>query len=171
MSAKGIAMWRSPRICAAILAPATVLAIALAAALVPVRGLAHAAFLEAEAVQAIRLTARYDTGEPMADARVVVFAPDAPATPHATGRTDARGVYLLVPGPQPGRWTVQVRQDGHGAIIHVDTGAGAPMVVATGAGAPDRVQRAVMVALVVWGALGTALYFRRRREGVVDASG
>jgi nickel transport protein len=143
------------------------------AALAPLPALGHAALLQAEAAQAIRLHATYDTGEPMAEAQVIIYAPDNPAQPWSRGTTDAEGRYLFAPDPGlPGRWTVQVRQAGHGAVANVEVGpdgGDAPVLSVTGGGMETGpLQRAVMVALVVWGALGTALYFRRRRAG--DAS-
>jgi len=136
----------------------------LAAGLIaPLPALSHAALIEAEAVQAIRLQALYDTGEPMAGAQVVIFAPGAPAEAWGRGSTDAEGRFVFVPGPEEGRWTVQVRQAGHGAMAHVETGAAAPVSVASAA-APGWADRAVTIALVAWGALGTALFAMRGRR-------
>lgn len=154
-------------------------AIALAASLVatalsPAPALAHAALLELRSVEAIRIVAFYDTGEPMAQAQVVIYAPDAPASAWSRGVTDDEGRFDFVPDPSlPGRWSVQVRQAGHGAIAHVDipTAADGPRVetavlIATDSSAGGSVlQRVTMVALVAWGALGTALFFMRRRGG------
>ncbi len=136
-------------------------------ALAPLPASSHAALLQADPVPAIRLHATYDTGAPMAGAQVTVFAPDAPAEAWSRGVTDAHGRYLFAPDPdRPGRWTVQVRQAGHGAVTHVEI---APDAIAITAATPTGpLQRAVMVALVAWGALGTALFFRRRRAD--DAS-
>lgn len=152
------------------------LALAALVALAPQPSFGHAALLDAETTTAIRLQARYDTGEPMAGAQVIVFAPDNPTEAWRRGATDAEGRYLFAPDiDMPGRWTVQVRQAGHGAVAHVDVGgaaadAGPPSVVATTAqsGEHGLLRQAVMSALVAWGALGTALYFRRGRRD--DAS-
>lgn len=144
---------------------AALLAVGLIA---PLPALPHAALIEAEAAQAIRLHAFYDTGEPMAEAQVIVFAPDTPSEPWARGTTDAEGRFVFVPGPEAGRWTVQVRQAGHGAMAHVEMGAAAPVVIAAAA-APGWVERVVTIALVAWGALGTALFAMRNR-GRRDAS-
>ncbi|MGY6632565.1 MAG: carboxypeptidase-like regulatory domain-containing protein [Alkalilacustris sp.] len=147
----------------------------------PPPALGHAALLDAEATTAVRLHARYDTGAPMAGAQVIIYAPDAPADAWSHGTTDAAGRYVFVPDMAlPGRWTVQVRQAGHGAVAHVTLGAdaGARDGDAAAAGAvsirtdsppASPLQRAVMIALVAWGALGTALYFRRRRDGHASA--
>jgi nickel transport protein len=140
---------------------------ALIAVAAPVPALGHAALVQGRAVAAVEVLARFDTGDPMAEAQVIVFAPDDPASPWLRGTTDAEGRFLFVADPgRPGRWTAQVRQAGHGAIVHLDLGGEA--AVADGApsgeapGRPGPMQRLVMVALVAWGALGTALFFRRR---------
>lgn len=148
------------------------LALALLAATLPMQALAHGAQVQAEAVFAISLQARYDTGEPMALAQVVIYAPDAVGTAWARGTTDAAGRYLFAPDPAlPGRWTIQVRQAGHGAIVHLETGGAstAAHVVRAAAPAQGTLQKAVMVALVIWGALGTVLFLRSKRRAE-DAS-
>ena len=148
----------------------------LATALSPAPALAHAALLELRSVEAIRIVAFYDTGEPMAQAQVIVYAPDAPASAWSRGVTDDAGRFDFVPDPSlPGRWSVQVRQAGHGAIAHVDLPATedgprvetAVLIATDGSGSVGGtlLQRVTMVALVLWGALGTALFFMRRRGG------
>lgn len=160
MSAKGIAMSkRSDRL------PALLLGCLL---LAPGTAMSHAAFVQADEVQAVRVEGRYETGEPMAGAQVTVFAPDNAAEPWQQGQTDAAGVFLFVPDDQPGRWAVRLRQAGHGGMAYLDIAADttAPLVLTTArAAAPSPVQKTVMAACVVWGCIGTALYFRRTRAG------
>lgn len=128
----------------------------------------HAAVLDAEAAQAIRLHARYDTGAPMAHAQVIIYAPDDSEQAWGLGVADRDGRYEFIPDDIAGRWLVQVRHAGHGVSAHVEIGEDAPVLITFSA--PDTlVQRALMVALVAWGALGTALY-ARSRKGRSDAS-
>lgn len=141
--------------------------LALASVFAPLPAHTHAAVIEAEAVQAIRLQASYDRGEPMAHAQVIIHALDDPASPWGQGVTDRDGNFDFIPDAQTGRWAVQVRQAGHGALAHVEIGAASPVILTSSAGG-GWLQRAVMVALVAWGALGTAL-FVRRRTGRKDA--
>ena len=134
----------------------------------PSAALPHAAIMEAEVTQAIRLHAFYETGEPMSQAQVFIYAPDDPAQAWGQGIADMEGRYEFIPDAIAGRWSVQVRQAGHGVMAHLDIGADAPVM--TISSTPDTwAQRALMVALVAWGALGTAL-FARSRKGKQDAS-
>lgn len=124
--------------------------------------LAHGVQLEIYQSNAIEVVARYDTSEPMAEAQVAVFAPGNPAEPWLTGFSDESGRFSFVPDPQmPGLWEVQVRQAGHGGLIRVavgENGDGPPV-----AGGFTFAQRILMAAAVVWGLIGTALFFSRGR--------
>jgi len=144
------------------------LALVLALVLAAGPALGHAAFVQVTEARAVTIHARYDTGEPMAGAQVAVFAPDAPARPWSTGLTDGEGRFTFVPDSRPGRWAVQARQAGHGAMGYIEWPPGdAPGLVPPVAqgGGPDLVQRLIMAASLAWGCIGTALYFRRRRRG------
>lgn len=127
----------------------------------------HAALLDVNVVEAVGIHAFYDTGEPMAEAQVSVFAPDDPTTPWRVGQTDATGRYVFAPDDRAGRWAIQVRQAGHGAIGYVemtpDTEA-AVLVAGAATGGTTPLQRILMVACVLWGSIGTALYFQRSRR-------
>lgn len=144
------------------------LALGMAAAVAPHSVFAHGAVMTAEPTQAIRLQARYDTGEPMAQAQVIIYAPNTPSEIWGRGVTDRDGRFDFIPEDIAGRWSVQVRQAGHGVMAHVDISDAAPVLVAT----PQQdtwAQRMVMIALVAWGGLGTAL-FALRKKGRSDAS-
>lgn len=144
------------------------LAVCVAGTLAPFPALSHAAIVEAESAQAVRLHAYYDGGQPMAHAQVIIHAPGDSSVPWGQGVTDRDGRLEFVLGPEEGRWSFHVRQSGHGAMVHVTLGADSPVIEATGPG-QSWGQRALMVALVAWGALGTAL-FARSRKGARDAS-
>jgi len=150
-------------------ATAKFLTAGLAALLLAGPAIAHGAFVDVMALDAIGIDARYDTGEPMAQAQVSVFAPDDPAQPWLVGQTDAAGRFVFAPDDRAGRWAVQVRQAGHGAMGYVTVGAdGTYNVVMNAAGTGlSWAQKLLMVACVLWGAVGTALYFRRNRQSTV----
>jgi nickel transport protein len=124
---------------------------------------AHGARLEFHRASAITLVARYDTGMPMAGAQLTVYAPDHPTVPWLTGTCDAEGRFSFVPDPQQvGSWSVQARLAGHGAMLHLPLGAAdvaRPEVMVPGY---SGAQRLLMAGSVLWGCIGTALYFKRR---------
>jgi nickel transport protein len=96
----------------------------------------------------------------MQDAQVNVFAPDDPQTPWMNGNTDQNGRFIFSPDPTiPGTWDVQVRQAGHGGILHINLEDGALTSNTTGF---SRLQIVLMGACALWGFLGTGLFFYRR---------
>ncbi|MGY6704452.1 carboxypeptidase-like regulatory domain-containing protein [Roseinatronobacter sp.] len=144
------------------------LAILVASCISPMAASSHGAVIEAETAQAMRLHAFFDTGEPMPHAQVIIYAPDDADSPWGQGVTDREGRFEFIPDAREGRWSVQVRHSGHGATAHVHMGGDVPVIVTT-TDAQSWLQRMVMVALVAWGAFGTAL-FVLRRNGRPDAS-
>jgi nickel transport protein len=145
--------------------------------LVNAQASAHAALVSVRTVQGLEVQAIYDTGEPMVGAQVTVFEPDDPMRAQRLGLTDEQGFFRFVPGSeQPGLWSIQVRQAGHGAMTHFELPAGsdpvavdagpfhtAPVWLATATGT-DPWQRLLMAVAIVWGFVGTALYFRSRQR-------
>lgn len=134
------------------------------AAMIAPAALAHSVQVSAHLTEGVQVRAVYDTGQPMAQAQVALFAPNNPAQVWARGRTDNDGIFRFVPdAAQSGAWTVQVRQAGHGAIVSITTGNATTQMAAASAPEQTLTQKLVMAALVAWGALGTALFFRRRK--------
>ncbi|MEB3887447.1 carboxypeptidase regulatory-like domain-containing protein [Lyngbya sp. CCY1209] len=144
------------------------------AAGIPERAIAHGANIEYQKTSAVEIEARYDSGTPMADAQVSVYSPDNPAEPWKTGLTDSRGRFVFIPDPdKSGLWEVKVRQAGHGDLIAVPVGPAAGAEAAgdtrsrTDAIAPNSslqsnsLQTWVTAAAVIWGFVGTALFFSR----------
>ena len=123
---------------------------------------AHGVDIEYTSSVSVEVVAKYDSGEPMSGAQVAVYAPGDPVTPWLTGSCDDEGRFSFSPdATMPGTWSVQVRQAGHGDIVHIPVGAGG--AVAECSGGLGTGQIVLIAACVVWGATGTALYFRRRR--------
>lgn len=130
---------------------------------VPIAARAHGALLEYRQVPGIIVQAKYDNGMPMAQAQMTVYAPDNPTAPWLIGTGDEQGLFSFVPHPDlPGTWSIQARQAGHGAMIHIVVGDDPqPKTLVTTS--PSLLQRLFMAGAVVWGFIGTALYFSRRR--------
>jgi len=111
---------------------------------------------------AIQLTAKFDTGEPINGGDVVIYAPNEPAKPWGTGKCDENGSFTFTPDPAlQGTWDVQVRQAGHGGMVHIPVAGSAIQPVSTGF---TTAQVVIMSASVIWGLVGTALYFSRRKS-------
>jgi nickel transport protein len=134
----------------------------------PSRSSAHGVAIDYQPTRAYAINAAYDTGEPMPNAQVAVFSPDDPANPWLTGTTDAQGRFVFSPSA-PGNWEVQVRQAGHGEILVIPVegdmiGNHRGETERPAAGAVDRytpLQKSLMIGSVIWGFVGTALFFAR----------
>jgi nickel transport protein len=112
---------------------------------------------------AVQIQATFDTGEPMAGGQVTVYAPDDPSTPWLTGVCDEEGRFVFAPDPgKPGTWDVQVRQAGHGDMVHIEIDEG---TATSSGGGLSTSQILLMAASVAWGCIGTALFFSRGRGG------
>jgi nickel transport protein len=123
--------------------------------------LAHGAKIEYTISMTIEIIAMYDSGDPMADAQVTVFAPNDLANPWLTGTTDKTGCFTFTPDPEiPGTWDIKVRQAGHGDIVHIPIREGTAITGSTGF---SPMQIILTGACVIWGFVGTALYFSRRK--------
>ena len=128
---------------------------------------AHGAAIEYTLSTAVELVATYDTGEPMAGGQVTVYAPDDPTNPWLTGECDGEGRFVFTPDPsKPGTWDVQVRQAGHGDMVHIAIGEG---VAASGGGGLSVAQIVLMTICVVWGFVGTALFFVSKKRTLTEA--
>jgi nickel transport protein len=153
-----------------------------------VKAIAHGVAIEYQSTQAYEIRAVYDSGEPMAEVQVAVFAPSNPTEPWLQGTTDREGRFLFTPDA-PGNWEVQIRQAGHGDIVTIpvsnSVGAAPKASAATANSAtanpsPDTVatpsnaiatsnsysplQKGLMMGSVIWGCLGTALFFSRGKK-------
>ncbi len=123
---------------------------------------AHGTKIEYDVATSLEIIAEFDSGEPMAEAQVTVYAPDAPTTPWITGFCDEEGKFSFQPDTSiPGTWDIQVRQAGHGDMIHIDIEGGS--VIGGGSNDYSASQIVVMSACVIWGIIGTALFFKRRK--------
>lgn len=123
---------------------------------------AHGVDITYGSTSAIQLTARYDTGQPVSGGDVIIYAPNDPTKPWATGKCDDNGVFTFTPDPSlQGTWDVQVRQAGHGGMVHIPVEGSAVQAGDTGF---TTGQIVIMSASLVWGLVGTALFFSRRKS-------
>lgn len=93
-------------------------------AAVPGVASAHGSFIEYTVYpDEVVLQAVYEGGVAMSEAQVIIFAPNDPAKPWGTDKTDVDGWFSFTPDMSiEGEWAIQVRQAGHGAMIHFTVG-------------------------------------------------
>lgn len=119
---------------------------------------------------AVEIKATFDNGEPMADAQVLIYSPSDLETPWKKGQTDTEGLYLFAPDADtPGAWEVTVRKAGHGGTTTFAVDGTALSGSAGFAGAPP-VQKWVSMAAIIWGFVGTALFFSRKAPATQTVS-
>ncbi|MBE9140106.1 carboxypeptidase regulatory-like domain-containing protein [Nodosilinea sp. LEGE 07088] len=137
--------------------------------------LAHGLTVEYRQVSRVEIEARFETGEPMANAQVLVYAPNNPTVAWQNGNTDDQGRFSFTPDTaQPGNWEVMVRQAGHGDLTTIPVGASAAAdsadveVAANSLISPSTglspIQRGLTIGSVIWGCIGTALFFARGKR-------
>lgn len=112
----------------------------------------------------VGVKAMFDDGTPMAKAPVLVFPP---GESEASLRlmTDKQGIVCFY-AETPGTWILQVRDSGgHGMRINYEAHAGdTSSGESAGGGDFSPVQKWIMGIAVLWGFVGTALYFKQRRR-------
>ncbi len=130
--------------------------------ILPLTALAHGVDFKYESNSSYLITGSYDDGSPLSAAQVSIYAPDDPQNPWGTGTSDEQGQYLFTPDlTKPGIWTVQFRQAGHGGNIKLDIGGQKNSSSST---SYSTTQIVLMIIAVLWGFIGTALYFKRERR-------
>lgn len=145
--------------------------VVMAATIVPESAIAHGTRIEYRTTQALEVQATYESGEPMANAQVTIYAPDNPSEPWLTGTTDDQGRFMFIPdSTMTGRLDVQIRQAGHGDIVSIplagidDSGISFASTVNGTSETLSPLQKIVMAGVVIWGLLGTALFFSSRTK-------
>ncbi|NET34435.1 MAG: carboxypeptidase regulatory-like domain-containing protein [Cyanothece sp. SIO1E1] len=138
----------------------------LAALILPTKAFAHGVKVDYQITQAIEITASYDMGEPIAGAQVVVYAPNNSAEPWLTGTANDAGKFTFTPDiTQSGNWQVKVRQAGHGDIVSIPVNQNQLSNLQAASAGNDFTpwQRGAIGAVVIWGFVGTALFFSSRQ--------
>ncbi|MEM9089682.1 MAG: carboxypeptidase-like regulatory domain-containing protein [Cyanobacteria bacterium P01_F01_bin.53] len=136
---------------------------------------AHGAKIEV-LPQAVEIIAAFETGEPMDNAQVAVYAPDRLDTPWQTGQTDSEGRFSFAPDTDlaDGLWEVTVRKAGHGQTKSFSLGGDVDSrTIATATQASttqSAVQKWSSIVAVIWGFIGTALFFSRKAHKGNDRS-
>ena len=149
----------------------------------PTKILAHGTKISYEKTEAIVIKAAYNTGEPMGKAQISVYTPDNPSQPWLTGTTNSKGRFLFQPdSTKSGNWEVKVRHLGHGGVVKVPVTTAqvkeTQQTASPNSSTPEQVvrvpesesleytpvQRGLMIASVIWGCVGTTLFFLNRKK-------
>ncbi|MEO0376006.1 MAG: carboxypeptidase regulatory-like domain-containing protein [Cyanobacteria bacterium P01_A01_bin.17] len=95
----------------------------------------------------VEIEAAFDTGEPMVNAQIAVYAPDQLSQPWLTGKADREGRFTFTPpADQTGTWQVKVRQAGHGKILNIPVSS--ENNIAAKASLPTAEEKAALLAQV-----------------------
>lgn len=151
------------------------------------KAFAHGVVLQYQPTDAIALLAKYDNGQPMSNAQVVIYSPDNPSQPWQTGVADEEGKFVFIPDTNiNGNWTVKVRSAGHGSVINIplqsqniendndtqeqisaninDTEEKISPITPSATGQLSTTQKILMAITGSWGFIGTALFFSRQQS-------
>ncbi len=140
----------------------TFLILVLAVFWSPVIVFAHGAEIEYKTSNSIEVIAKFDSGEPMAESQVLVYAPNNMTAPWLAGTCSSNGLFSFTPDASiSGTWDIQVHQAGHGHMIHIEIKDNA--IVSGSSSGYSTGQIIIMSVCVIWGVIGTALYFKRRK--------
>lgn len=123
---------------------------------------AHGVNIKYNADLTYGIEARFDNGQPIAGGQVTIYSPDNPTEPWGVGITDEEGLYLFTPDNIEGNWTIKIRQAGHGSSVTIPIGG--EKAAYSGDTGFSLSQILLMTVCVIWGSVGTALYFKRRKE-------
>lgn len=137
------------------------------------KAVAHGVKIQHQVTPAIKINASYDSGTPLTNAPVIVYAPNQPAQPWLKGTTDNQGNFIFSPdSSQSGYWEIQVRQAGHGGMVSLPFGVDKSnnnakdinYQLASSSSDYNLLQKALMISSVIWGFIGTALFFSRFKD-------
>lgn len=134
------------------------------------RASAHGVKIQHQIIPAIKINATYDSGSPLSNASVTVYAPNEPAKPWLKSTTDNQGNLIFSPDSSlSGYWEIQVRQAGHGGMVSIPFGVNesnnntsySKNYLASTSNDYNPLQKGLMIGSVIWGFVGTALFFWR----------
>lgn len=125
---------------------------------------AHGTKFEYSAKNSFEIIATYDDGTPLSEAQVTIYSPNDPSNAWGTGVCDTKGHYIFTPDPSiAGNWSIQIRKAGHGGILNIPVSQNADTSVKNStAYSPGQIT--LMMIAIIWGFVGTALYFKRERK-------
>ncbi|MGB1252691.1 MAG: hypothetical protein ACPG8W_18905 [Candidatus Promineifilaceae bacterium] len=111
----------------------------------------------------VQIEARFETGEPMSEAQIIVYTPNDPETPWLSGAADVEGAYSFdVDTTLVGEWAVTIRTGGHGEIVHLNVNRNGTIQVDQPS-ERNPIVTAIVAGVVVAGLGGVAYYFNQKQ--------
>ncbi|HSH05704.1 MAG TPA: hypothetical protein VLL52_24520 [Anaerolineae bacterium] len=112
----------------------------------------------------ITINALYDTGEPMSEAQILVYAADDPRNAWHTGTADTAGNYQFdLDTNIEGQWSIAIRTAGHGEIRYLYVARNGDITLEQPEKRPLW-QTALMATIVIVALLGIAWYYSSQGE-------
>lgn len=111
----------------------------------------------------ITIQAAFEDDTPMANSDVLIFPP---GSTKAAGKvkTDSKGIFQFTP-EKPGNWILQVRgKGGHGMRINLEVNDSLQIMKNSEHQSTPYAQKIIMAICVIWGFVGTALYFMGKNK-------
>ena len=125
--------------------------------------LAHGTSIQMTVVDetTLELHALFDTGEPMSEAQITVYAADNPTQAWHSGVADENGFYAFdVDTSIRGEWAISIRTAGHGEILHLNVLRNGTISLEEVAERPFW--QTILIAAAVVAALGGIAYWYSR---------
>ncbi len=119
----------------------------------------------------VEIHALFDTGEPMSNAQITVYAADNPQEAWLSGEADAEGRYsFAVDSSISGLWGISVRKASHGELLYFDVTPNGRITLDQ---ATERtpLQTGLMAGGVLAVLGGIAWYFSRPRKNAATSIG
>ena len=104
----------------------------------------------------------FDSGSLVTEAEVKIYAPGNRKTPFLKCKTNLRGEAFFTPN-KVGLWIIVVKDSsGHG--LRKDIEVNSNMITSSKNSSLDWTRKIIMAICVVWGFIGTALFFVARKK-------
>jgi nickel transport protein len=112
----------------------------------------------------VTIKASFSGGKPFYPATFDLYSPDDYEEVYLSGETSDKGMFSFKPN-KPGKWVVMLRdKTGHGTRINIDVNKDLSINTGESNSSTALYQKIIMAVCVIWGFIGTALFFIRRKK-------
>lgn len=121
--------------------------------------LAHGLLYDLKMGKTLIIKVGYDGGEPMSYSEIKIYSPDGDKLEYQNGFTDANGNFAFIPN-RAGKWKIVI-SDGMGHVFSKDLMVNEGIKIEAITQGLGPWQKLIIAISIVWGLIGTALYFKR----------